>query len=101
MYSELSNTNPVPNVDTCTTYSITALSTNARFTAPIGTPADQQRLFITIKDDGTSRNVSWDKKYAPSRAAALPTMTIAGVTQKLGFLYDAESQQWICFVSNG
>lgn len=40
-------------------YTVSALAENAEFAAPTGTFADGQSLVLKIKDDGTSRTLTW------------------------------------------
>lgn len=88
-----SSASPTPNVDTTGLYIITALATNPTFGAPTGTPVDAQSLTMRIKDNGTSRTLSWNAVYR-ALGVALPTATSTSKTLYLQFLYNAVDTKW-------
>lgn len=71
-----------------TQYNVTALATDATINAPSGTPSDGMQLLLRIKDDGTSRSLTWNSVYASS-AETLPSATTAGKVMYLGFRYNS------------
>lgn len=82
-----------PNADNATQYNITALATNLIVNAPIGTPKDGQKLIIRLKDNNTSRTVTWNGAFR-SIGISLPAATAAGKTTYVGFLYNQSSSSW-------
>lgn len=77
---------------------VTALATNPTFAAPSGSPANGQKLLIRIKDNGTSRTLTWNAIYA-ARGASLPTATTAGKTHYVGLVYNSNVTKWDCVAS--
>lgn len=75
-------------------YSITALAQTATFAAPTGTPVDGQKITVRVKDNGTARSLSWNAIFRGSLDLALPTVTIAGKTMYLGFIYNSADFKW-------
>lgn len=80
-------------------YFITALAANATIPAPSGTPTNGNRLMIRIKDNGTSRTLTWNSIYR-GIGAILPTATTAGKTTYIGIVYNAADDKWDCVVVN-
>lgn len=73
-----SSATPTPTGDARENYlTITALATNATFAEPSGTAAHNNWLNIEVKDDGTSRTLSWNAAYKAGDIP-LPTATVAG-----------------------
>jgi len=72
-------------------YNITALAANATFSAPTGAFVDGQGLIVRIKDNGTSRTLSWNSGTGGYRAGtdfALPTSTTISKTIYIQFVYN-------------
>lgn len=91
-----SSSTPTPDSDTYDMYTITALSTGATFAAPAGNPTDRQVLLLRIKDNGTSRTLSWNSIYRASTDFVLPGNTVANKTMYLQFLYNSADNKWDC-----
>lgn len=83
-----------PNSDTTDMYTVTALATNPTFAAPAGTPHDGQPLLIRIKDDGTSRTLTWNAAYRAGTDFALPTSTTISKTMYVQFVYNTADSKW-------
>lgn len=96
--SATSSATPTPSADTDDIYSLTALATNPTFGAPTGSPTDGQQLLIRVKDDGTSRTLSWNASYR-SAAATLPTATTVNKTLYVQFLYHSADAKWDCMAT--
>jgi hypothetical protein len=88
-----SSSTPQPNINTTDTYIITALAQNASILAPSGTPSDAQKLIIRIKDNGAARSLSWASIYR-AIGQSLPSVTVAGKVQYLGFIYNSTDNKW-------
>jgi len=78
-----------------TLYIITALAENATFGAPTGTPQEGDLLWIRIKDDGTSRTLTWNAIYV-NKGATLPSATTAGKEHNILLMYNSSTSKWGC-----
>ena len=74
-------------------YTLTALATNATFSAPSGTPVEGNRLIIRIKDNGTSRTLGYNAIYR-AIGITLPTATTINKTIYLGCVYNSADSKW-------
>lgn len=83
-----------PDADSHNVYTVTALATNPTFAAPSGTPADGQILIIRIKDNGTSRTITWNSIYRAGTDITLPTSTTISKTMYLQFAYNDADSKW-------
>ena len=80
-------------------YFISALATNATIGAPSGTPTNGNRLMIRIKDNGTSRTLTWNSIYRVV-GAVLPTSTTISKTVYIGCVYNSTDSKWDVVVVN-
>jgi len=78
---------------TDTQYNVTALATNATIAAPSGSPVNGQKVIIRIKDDGTSRTLSWNAIYR-ALGVTIPTATTISKTLYVGIVYHAVDVKW-------
>ena len=78
---------------TDTQYSVTALAVDANVAAPSGTPVNSKKLIIRIKDDGTSRTLSWNAIYRVI-GVTLPLSTTVGKTIYVGCVYNSADTKW-------
>jgi hypothetical protein len=85
---------PTPNSDTDDMYIITGLTQTATFGAPTGTPTQGQKIMVRVKDNGTARTLAWNAIYRASSDLSLPTVTVAGKTMYLGFIYNSTDSKW-------
>jgi hypothetical protein len=85
-----------PTSDTTNQYNVTALAANATIAAPSGTPIDGQRLIIRIKDNGTSRTLTWTTSGGAYRVigATLPIATTVNKTTYVGCIYNSANSFW-------
>lgn len=83
-----------PNSDTTNMYAVTALAVNTTFAAPLGTPEDGRSLLIRIKDDGTSRTLTFNSIYRASTDFALPALTTISKTMYVQFIYNSADSKW-------
>lgn len=85
-----------PTADTCDVYTVTALATNPTFAIPSGTPVNGQKLMIRIKDNGSSRTMSWTTTAGGYRVigTVLPTTTTINKTIYVGCVYNSDAGYW-------
>ena len=83
-----------PNATSFDMYAYTALAANLTINAPSGA-VNGKRLMFRIKDNGTSRTLTWNAVYTPV-GTNLPTSTTAGKTTYVGFIYNSASSKWDC-----
>lgn len=93
--SAASSGTPTPNADTTDQFALTAQAATAAFANPTGTPADGQLLRVRIKDNGTSRSITWDTAYRAC-GASLPAWTVPSKTLYVGFIYNSADAKWDC-----
>lgn len=94
-----SNANPGSPVSPAyrtTLYCITALAGNITINAPAGTPVDGQRIVLRIKDNGSTRNLTWTSTSGNYRAVGvtIPTATTAGKVTYVGAIYNGADTYW-------
>jgi hypothetical protein len=85
-----------PTSDTTNQYTVTALGASATFAIPSGTPVDGQKLIIRIKDNGTTRALTWTTSAGGYRVIGLtlPTTTVASKVYYIGCLYNSQDSYW-------
>jgi hypothetical protein len=85
-----------PTSDTADQYEVTALAQAATVAAPSGTPTDGQKLLIRLKDDGTSRTLTWTTSSGAFRevGATLPATTVSGKVTYVGCVYNSQDSFW-------
>lgn len=86
-----------PTGDASDQYNVTALAGAATIAAPSGTPGNGQRLMLRIKDNGTSRALTWTTSAGGYRAMSgvtLPTATTAGKQSYIGCVYNSADGFW-------
>lgn len=72
---------------------ITAQSVPLSLANPTGTWAQGKDLLIRIKDDGTSRAISYGTGYR-AIGTTLPTFTTSNKTIYLGIIYNSDDSKW-------
>lgn len=82
-----------PIANTGSFFDIIGITGDITINAPNGTPYNGQKLIIRIKDNGTSRNISWNPIYR-SIGATLPTTTIPNKTAYIGLIYNTQDVDW-------
>lgn len=96
--STASSATPTINTDNIDVYNITALAANitSMTTNLSGTPNDGDKLLLRIKDNGTSRTITWGTSFASSGVATLLASTSAGKQHTVGLIYSSATSKWIC-----
>lgn len=92
-----SSATPTVNTDTTDFVDITALAAaiTSMTTNLSGTPVNGQRLMYRIKDNGTSRSITWGASFEAC-GQALPTTTTTSKRTTVGFIYDSTTSKWGC-----
>ena len=79
----------------------TATGGTLTINAPTGSPLNGQKLLLSIQDDGTSRNLTFDSIYRVGEIA-LPLFTTQNKRVYLGFMYNSSVNKWdLLGVTNG
>jgi hypothetical protein len=74
-------------------YYITAQAGALEIAAPTGTPTSGQTLLIGIKDNGSTRALTWNAAFVVI-GVTLPTDTTAGKYHYIGCKYNAGALKW-------
>lgn len=61
---------------------------------PSGSPVDGQKMMLRIKDNGTSRALTWNAGYRPFGSVALPSATTPGKWLYVAVIYNATDSKW-------
>lgn len=64
-----------------------------------GTAINGQKLIIRLKDNGTSRSLTWNAIFVQG-GPSLPTATTAGKWMHLGFIYNSTNSKWMLVASS-
>jgi hypothetical protein len=59
-----------------------------------GTPMDADELYIWMKDNGTSHNITWGSSWGASTDLPLPASTTAGKWRFMRFVWNNKIAQW-------
>lgn len=86
-----------PDVSTYDRYTYSALASTLTFSNPTGTPNDGDLLHFLIKDDGTTRTLTWSGSQYQAYSIALPTATTAAKYLRLTFEWNNLSSKWVLF----
>lgn len=82
----------VIDVDATDQYQLTAMA-NATTISTTGTPTAGQKLIIRLKDNGTSRGLTWDGVFR-AVGVTLPTATTISKTVYIGCIYNLTDTKW-------
>lgn len=84
------------NSDTTDQSVITALAANLAINIPSGTPVNGQKLTIRLKDNGTTRTLTWDTAPGGWReiGVVLPAATTANKVSYIGAVYNSDESYW-------
>lgn len=81
------------NADTNDLVVITAQAAGLTLANPTGTPVQGQPLMIRIKDNGTSRSITYGSQFR-ALGVTLPTATTISKTTYLGCVYNSTDTKW-------
>jgi hypothetical protein len=81
------------NSDVITNQTVSALASSMTINAPTGTPTSGQRLNLVIKDDETSRALTWNAAWS-GVGVDLPTATVAGKWLVVQAIYNSTTSKW-------
>lgn len=82
-----------PDVDNFDIFAVTSLNTNMTIAAPIGTPVNGQGMMFRIKDNGSSRTITWNAIYR-AVGVTMPTSTSANKMLYVSARWNEEAQKW-------
>ena len=85
---------------THTEYHITTLASDLIINAPSGEFSDGQTILLKIKDNGTSKNLSWNSAWKPI-GLTLPIRTNADTWLYVGAIYNSISTTWDVIAASG
>lgn len=88
-----------PNADAVDLASVTAQAVPLTIAAPTGTPIDGQVLTVRIRDNGTTRALTWNGAYA-AYTSDLPAATVVSMTMIYRFMYNSATVKWDLFAGN-
>lgn len=83
-----------PNSATTDIAAVTAQAAGLTIAAPTGSPVDGQRLTIRIRDNGTTRALTWNAAYVPFASGQLPSTTVINKTHYFDFDWNAATSAW-------
>lgn len=95
-----SSATPTINVDQYDLLDITALDVPITGFIFEGTPHDDQRLKIRVKDDGTPRAIAHGSSVVNSGIAKAITTTVANKTHLEGLIYNLALAKWVCYAAD-
>jgi len=87
-------TNLAPEIDLYDIHQITALASTLVLANPTGTPPDGMKFMIRIKDNGTTKTLTWSGSQYRAGEMTLPIATIPGKTMYLGFIWHNLDAKW-------
>ena len=91
--STASGSSVTPTIASYDQYVYTALAANLTINAPTGTPVVGNKLMFAIKDNGTSRTLTWNAAFAPVGVTP-PAATTVGKWTYVGCIYNANATRW-------
>lgn len=83
-----------PNADNTDVAAVNAQAAGLTIAAPTGSPVDGQRLTIRIRDNGTTRALTWNAAYVEFATGQLPTTTTINKTHYFVFMYNSATSVW-------
>jgi hypothetical protein len=95
VYSTTSVSTLTPEIATYDEFALTAQASALTIANhSTSTPADGDKMLITITPDATPRAFTFGDKYVAKAGVALPTTTTASKTMVMGFRWDAGLAKW-------
>lgn len=93
VYSTASTATLTPDVSAYDTFILTAQAAGLTIAAPTGTPVQGERILIRIKDNGTSRALTWNAIFR-NIGVTVPTATVINKTLYVGAIYNSTDTKW-------
>lgn len=91
--SVISSATVTPNADADDAVKITAQAADLTLANPSGTPVAMQAMIIRLKDNGTSRAITFGSQYR-ALGVTLPTATTISKTMYLGIVWNSDDSRW-------
>jgi hypothetical protein len=82
-----------PASDTYDQFCVLAQATALTINNPTGTPTDGQKIIFRLKDNGTTRALSWGTNYR-AVGVTLPVATVASKVTYVGCIYNLNETKW-------
>lgn len=89
-----STTTLAPNIDNYNIYDVTALAAGLTISNPTGTPNNGDVMVIRIKDDGTTRSLSFGGDFSNISGLTLPSATTVSKWHTFCCLYSSTAAKW-------
>jgi hypothetical protein len=83
-----------PNIDTATTYEVSAQAATLTIANPAGTANNGDVLLFRIKDNGTARTINYGTAYVNVSGLDLLTATTANKWHYIGVQYNLAAGKW-------
>lgn len=102
IYATTSATTLTPNLANYNQYTLSAQSANLTIANPTTGYVDGDIIILNIKDNGTSRAISYGSLYLNISGLSTLTATVAGKWHTMGLRYNAAAVKWhIISISTG
>lgn len=75
-------------------YNVTALAANATINVPSFSAYDGMSMLLRIKDNGSSRTLSFASGYTNVSGLSTPTATVASKELTIGAIYNSSASKW-------
>lgn len=83
-----------PNIDSYNIYELSAQAADLTIAAPTGTPNNGDVIVIRLKDNGTSRALTWNAAYTNISGLDQVTATTISKWHVFGIMYNAGLTKW-------
>lgn len=83
-----------PNIDNASIYELSAQAASLSIANPTGTPNEKDVMMFFIKDNGTTRSISWGSAYVNISGLDTLTATVANKWHVVGCSYNATLSKW-------
>lgn len=93
-YTTTSLATLTPNIDDYSIYELSAQAEALTVAAPTGTPIDKDILIFFIKDNGTTRAITWNASFTNISGLDSLADTVAGKWHTVGAVYNAGLTKW-------
>lgn len=93
IYSTASTSTLAPNLSNYNIYTVTALATNITISTPTGTPVNGEVIVIRIKDNGTTKTITWGSGFVGIGDTLLANTT-AGKWHYVNGMYNSSTSKW-------